>query len=86
MQARARVQTAQSRPSAGGSAFMEQIGLAIVHSEYLLLSDVHIASERAVYGDLPHPTFGIAAGDGLHVVWEEVAGTARAKWLLWTGE
>lgn len=22
----------------------------------------------------------------MHVVWEEVAGTARAKWLLWTGQ
>jgi len=61
-------------------------GPATVHSEYLLLADIHIASERATYGDLPHPSFGITAGDGLHVVWEEVAGTARAKWLLWTGE
>jgi enoyl-CoA hydratase/carnithine racemase len=61
-------------------------GPATVHSEYLLLADVHIASERATYGDLPHPTFGITGGDGVHVVWEEVAGTARAKWLLWTGE
>jgi enoyl-CoA hydratase/carnithine racemase len=61
-------------------------GPATVHSEYLLLADVHIASERATYGDVPHPTFGITGGDGLHVVWEEVAGTARAKWLLWTGE
>jgi enoyl-CoA hydratase/carnithine racemase len=61
-------------------------GPATVHSEYLLLSDVHIASDRATYGDYPHPAFGITAGDGLHVVWEEVAGTARAKWLLWTGE
>jgi len=61
-------------------------GPATVHSEYLLLADVHIASERATYGDLPHPTFGITGGDGLHVVWEEIAGTARAKWLLWTGE
>jgi enoyl-CoA hydratase/carnithine racemase len=61
-------------------------GPATVHSEYLLLADVHIASDRATYGDLPHPSFGITAGDGLHVVWEEVAGTARAKWLLWTGE
>ena len=61
-------------------------GPATVHSEYLLLADVHIASERAIYGDLPHPTFGITGGDGLHVVWEEVAGTARTKWLLWTGE
>lgn len=61
-------------------------GPATVHSEYLLLSDVHIASERAIYGDSPHPTFGITAGDGLQVVWDEIAGTARAKWLLWTGE
>jgi enoyl-CoA hydratase/carnithine racemase len=61
-------------------------GPAIVHSEYLLLSDIHIASERATYGDYPHPAFGLAGGDGMHVVWEEVAGTGRAKWLLWTGE
>lgn len=61
-------------------------GPATVHSEYLLLSDIHIASERAVYGDYPHPAFGITGGDGMQVVWEEVAGTARAKWLLWTGE
>jgi enoyl-CoA hydratase/carnithine racemase len=61
-------------------------GPATVHSEYLLLSDIHIASERAVYADYPHPTFGITAGDGMHVAWEQAAGTARAKWLLWTGE
>jgi len=61
-------------------------GPALVHSEYLLLADIHIASEHAIYGDLPHPGFGITGGDGVHVVWEEVAGTARAKWLLWTGE
>lgn len=61
-------------------------GPATVHSEYLLLTDVHIASDRAVYGDSPHPAFGITGGDGLQVVWEEVAGLARAKWLLWTGE
>src|SRR5919106_409573 len=34
-------------------------GPATVHSEYLLLSDIHIASERATYGDSPHPAFGI---------------------------
>jgi enoyl-CoA hydratase/carnithine racemase len=61
-------------------------GPATVHSEYLLLSDIHIASERATYGDYPHPAFGLTGGDGLQVVWEEVAGTARAKWLLWIGE
>ncbi|GAA3739523.1 enoyl-CoA hydratase/isomerase family protein [Streptomyces tremellae] len=61
-------------------------GPAVIHSEYLLLSDIHIASERATYADVPHPSFGITGGDGVQVVWEEAAGTARAKWLLWTGE
>ena len=61
-------------------------GPATVHSEYLLLCDIHIASDRAVYGDIAHPGFAITGGDGLQVVWEEVAGPARAKWLLWTGE
>jgi enoyl-CoA hydratase/carnithine racemase len=61
-------------------------GPATIHSEYLLLADIHIASERATYGDFPHPAFGITGGDGVQVVWEEIAGTARAKWLLWTGE
>jgi enoyl-CoA hydratase/carnithine racemase len=61
-------------------------GPATVHSEYLLLTDIHIASERAIYGDLPHTTFGIAAGDGMQIVWEDAVGMARAKWLLWSGE
>ena len=61
-------------------------GPATVHSEYLLVADIHIASERASYGDSPHPAFRITAGDALHVPWEEVVGTACAKWLLWTGE
>jgi enoyl-CoA hydratase/carnithine racemase len=61
-------------------------GPATVHSEYLLLTDIHIASERAVYGDLPHTTFGIAAGDGMQIVWEDAVGMMRAKWLLWSGE
>lgn len=61
-------------------------GTATIHSEYLMLADIHIASEQAIYGDQPHPAFGITGGDGVHVVWEEIAGTARAKWLLWTGE
>ena len=61
-------------------------GPATVHAEYLLLADIHIASERATYADAPHPAFGLTGGDGVQVVWEEVAGSARARWLLWTGE
>jgi enoyl-CoA hydratase/carnithine racemase len=40
-------------------------GPAVVHSEYLLLADIHIASERATYVDSPHPVFGITGGDGV---------------------
>ncbi len=61
-------------------------GPATVHSEYLLLADVHIAADTATYGDFPHPAFGITGGDGVHVVWEEAVGPARTKWLLWSGE
>jgi enoyl-CoA hydratase/carnithine racemase len=43
---------------------------ALVHSEYLLLADIHIASEHAIYGDVSHPAFGITGGDGPHVVWK----------------
>lgn len=60
-------------------------GPATVHSEYLLLADIHIASQTATYGDPVHPAFGLSAGDGVQVVWEEIVGTARAKWMLWTG-
>ena len=41
-------------------------GPATVHSEYLLVPDVDIASERARYGDFPHPTLGLTGGDGRH--------------------
>lgn len=56
-----------------------------VHSEYALLADIVIASETAVFSDAPHLGFGIAPGDGLFVVWEEVLGLNRARYLELTG-
>jgi enoyl-CoA hydratase/carnithine racemase len=56
-------------------------GPATVHSEYALLADVVIASDTAVFADVPHPAFAIAPGDGLFVVWEEVLGLNRARYL-----
>jgi len=56
-------------------------GPVSVHSEYALLADVVIASETAVFSDVPHLAFGIAPGDGLFVVWEEVLGLNRARSL-----
>jgi enoyl-CoA hydratase/carnithine racemase len=56
-------------------------GPASVHSEYALLADVVIASDTALFSDVPHLAFGIAPGDGLFVVWEEVLGLNRARYL-----
>src|ERR1700756_897773 len=56
-------------------------GPVSVHSEYALLADVVIASETAVFSDVPHLAFNIAPGDGLFVVWEEVLGLNRARAL-----
>jgi enoyl-CoA hydratase/carnithine racemase len=61
-------------------------GPVSVHSEYALLADVVIASETAVFSDVPHLAFGIAPGDGLFVVWEEVLGLNRARYLEITGQ
>jgi enoyl-CoA hydratase/carnithine racemase len=60
-------------------------GPVSVHSEYALLADVVIASETAVFSDFPHLAAGIAPGDGLFVVWEEVLGLNRARFLEITG-
>jgi enoyl-CoA hydratase/carnithine racemase len=56
-------------------------GPVSVHSEYALLADVVVASDTTVFSDLPHLAFGIAPGDGLFVVWEEVLGLNRARHL-----
>jgi enoyl-CoA hydratase/carnithine racemase len=56
-------------------------GPVSVHSEYALLADVVIAADTTVFSDMPHPAFGIAPGDGLFVVWEEVLGLNRARHL-----
>ena len=56
-------------------------GPVSVHSEYVLLADVIVASETTVFSDFPHLAFGIAPGDGLFVVWEEVLGFNRARRL-----
>lgn len=60
-------------------------GPVSVHSEYALLADVVIASETSIFSDAPHLGFGIAPGDGLFVVWEEVLGLNRARFIEITG-
>lgn len=50
-----------------------------------LLSDVIIASDKAVIGD-PHVKVGLVAGDGGAVIWPQLVGFAKAKELLMTGD
>ncbi len=59
-------------------------GPAAVHSEYALLADVVIAADTTVFSDFPHLTFGIVPGDGIQVVWEEVLGLNRSRYLTLT--
>jgi enoyl-CoA hydratase/carnithine racemase len=59
-------------------------GPAHVHSEYVLLSDITIASEDATFADKPHGAFGIVPGDGVHVIYEELLGVNRARYFALT--
>lgn len=59
-------------------------GPARIHSEWVLLGDITIASERADFQDLPHLAGKVVPGDGIHVVWEELLGINRARYAALT--
>ena len=59
-------------------------GPAHVHSEYVLLADITIASDGATFADKPHMGFGIVPGDGLQVIYEELLGVNRARYFALT--
>jgi enoyl-CoA hydratase/carnithine racemase len=59
-------------------------GPATVHSEYVLIADIVIASVAAEFSDFPHLTFGLSPGDGLQIVWEEALGINRARYYALT--
>jgi enoyl-CoA hydratase/carnithine racemase len=59
-------------------------GPAHVHSEYVLLADITVASEDATFADKPHLDFGIVPGDGVHVIYEELLGVNRARYFALT--
>lgn len=61
-------------------------GPCTVHAELALLSDIVLASETAVFGDMPHIPGGTVCGDGVHIVWQEVLGSTRGRYLLLTGQ
>jgi enoyl-CoA hydratase/carnithine racemase len=55
-----------------------------LHSEYILLSDIVLATPSTVFQDKPHFEFGIVPGDGVHVMWQEVIGTVRGRYFILT--
>jgi enoyl-CoA hydratase/carnithine racemase len=59
-------------------------GPARLHSEYVLLADIVLASPSTVFQDKPHFEFGIVPGDGVQLLWQEVIGTVRGRYFILT--
>jgi enoyl-CoA hydratase/carnithine racemase len=55
-----------------------------LHSEYILLADIVLATPATVFQDKPHFDFGIVPGDGVHLVWQEAIGTIRGRYFILT--
>jgi enoyl-CoA hydratase/carnithine racemase len=55
-----------------------------LHSEYILLADIVLATPSTVFQDKPHFEFGIVPGDGVHLLWQEAIGTIRGRYFILT--
>jgi enoyl-CoA hydratase/carnithine racemase len=60
-------------------------GPSIAHTEFALLCDITLAAETATIVD-PHLPTGVAPGDGQQLTLQELVGTKRAAYHLYTGE
>jgi enoyl-CoA hydratase/carnithine racemase len=61
-------------------------GPALIHAELALLCDIVLASENAVFQDLPHFASGLVPGDGVQVIFPLLLGFNRGRYFLLTGE
>jgi enoyl-CoA hydratase/carnithine racemase len=55
-----------------------------LHSEYILLADIVLATPSTVFQDKPHFDFGIVPGDGVNILWPEVIGSVRGRYFILT--
>jgi enoyl-CoA hydratase/carnithine racemase len=55
-----------------------------LHSEYILLADIVLATPATVFQDHPHFEFGIVPGDGVNLLWPEAIGTIRGRYFILT--
>jgi enoyl-CoA hydratase/carnithine racemase len=59
-------------------------GPARLHSEYILLADIVLATPSTLFQDKPHFDFGIVPGDGVHLLWQEAIGSVRGRYFILT--
>jgi enoyl-CoA hydratase/carnithine racemase len=59
-------------------------GPARLHSEFILLADIVLATPSTVFQDKPPFDFGIVPGDGVHLLWQEAIGTIRGRYFILT--
>jgi enoyl-CoA hydratase/carnithine racemase len=55
-----------------------------LHSEYVLLADIVLATPATVFQDKPHFDFGIVPGDGVNLLWPEAIGSVRGRYFILT--
>ena len=55
-----------------------------LHSEYVPLADIVLATPATVFQDKPHFDFGIVPGDGVNLLWPEVIGSVRGRYFILT--
>jgi enoyl-CoA hydratase/carnithine racemase len=59
-------------------------GPARLHSEFVLLADIILATPSTVFQDKPHFASGIVPGDGVHLLWQETIGPIRGRYFILT--
>lgn len=60
-------------------------GPASIHSEWALLADIVLAADTTIFSDYSHPAFSTVPGDGVALIWEEVLGLNRSRYLTLLG-
>jgi enoyl-CoA hydratase/carnithine racemase len=55
-----------------------------LHSEYILLADIVLATPSTIFQDKPHLEFGVTPGDGVNLLWQEVIGSVRGRYFILT--
>ena len=61
-------------------------GPAFINSHFALINDIVLASDTAQFQDLLHIVNGLVPADGVQIVYEELLGSKRARYFLWTGQ